>query len=58
MSYDLDEAKALLEEKLSSAERNISELEHDLSFLREQMTTLEVNIARVYNWNVKNRKST
>lgn len=27
--------------------------EEDLSFLKDQVTTVEVNIARVYNYNVK-----
>ncbi|CAJ0751835.1 14231_t:CDS:2, partial [Entrophospora sp. SA101] len=28
----------------------------DLEFLREQITTMEVNTARVYNWDVKKRR--
>lgn len=28
----------------------------DLEFLREQITVMEVNTARVYNWDVKRRR--
>ena len=28
----------------------------DMGFLRDQITTTEVNMARVFNWDVKNRR--
>jgi len=28
----------------------------DLEWLREQITVMEVNIARVYNWDVRRRR--
>uniref|UniRef100_A0ACB8FWQ8 Prefoldin subunit 3 n=1 Tax=Sphaerodactylus townsendi TaxID=933632 RepID=A0ACB8FWQ8_9SAUR len=47
--------KALLEKRISTATRNLESLEEDLDFLRDQFTTTEVNMARVYNWDVKRR---
>ncbi|CAL8377589.1 unnamed protein product [Boreogadus saida] len=55
LEYDIDEAQALLEKNLSTASRNLDSLEDDLDFLRDQFTTTEVNMARVYNWDVKRR---
>jgi ASC-1-like (ASCH) protein len=57
MSYDIAEAKKLLEDKLKSAEMNSVQLGEDIGFIREQITTLEVTMARVYNFTVKMRKS-
>uniref|UniRef100_A0A8C0E1U7 Prefoldin subunit 3 n=1 Tax=Balaenoptera musculus TaxID=9771 RepID=A0A8C0E1U7_BALMU len=55
LEYDIDEAQALLEKNLSTATKNLDSLEEDLDFLRDQFTTTEVNMARVYNWDVKRR---
>ncbi|XP_007431220.1 prefoldin subunit 3 isoform X1 [Python bivittatus] len=55
LEYDIDEAQALLEKNLTTATRNLESLEEDLDFLRDQFTTTEVNMARVYNWDVKRR---
>ncbi|XP_077445536.1 prefoldin subunit 3 [Stigmatopora argus] len=55
LEYDIDDAQALLEKNLGTATRNMETLEEDLDFLRDQFTTTEVNMARVYNWDVKRR---
>ena len=36
---------------------NAPQVEEDLLYIRDQMTTLEVNMARVYNWDVKRRQA-
>ncbi|EPS29992.1 hypothetical protein PDE_04942 [Penicillium oxalicum 114-2] len=56
LAYPLDEAETMLAEKLSAAESSLSNCEEDLEFLREQITTLEVATARVYNWDVVQRR--
>ncbi|KAH0543975.1 peptide chain release factor 1 [Glutinoglossum americanum] len=56
LSYPIPEAESLLESKLSSAKQNLSNCEEDLDFLREQITTLEVATARVYNWDVTQKR--
>uniref|UniRef100_A0A4W5KGU3 Prefoldin subunit 3 n=1 Tax=Hucho hucho TaxID=62062 RepID=A0A4W5KGU3_9TELE len=55
LEYDIDEAQSLLEKNLATASRNLDSLEEDLDFLRDQFTTTEVNMARVYNFDVKKR---
>ncbi|KAF8587721.1 Prefoldin, subunit 3 [Ramaria rubella] len=56
LSYALPEAIELLWSKLIAAERNRENAIQDLEFLREQITVMEVNTARVYNWDVKRRR--
>lgn len=53
LEYPLEEAKALLSKNLSTSMSNLKQIEEDLEFLRDQITTSEVNLARIYNWNVK-----
>ncbi|KAF8507694.1 prefoldin subunit [Hysterangium stoloniferum] len=56
LSYSLSEATELLSTKLFAAEQNRENAIQDLEFLREQITVMEVNTARVYNWDVKRRR--
>jgi hypothetical protein len=56
LSYPLEEASDLLSSKLASARKNLSNAIEDLEWLRDQITVTEVNIARVYNWDVKRRR--
>lgn len=57
LEYPLDEAEVLLKSNYDSAIINLKCLEHDQDFLRDQITTTEVNMARVYNWDVKRRQA-
>ncbi|EPQ55611.1 Prefoldin, subunit 3 [Gloeophyllum trabeum ATCC 11539] len=56
LSYKLPAAITLLESKLETAESSLKNTVEDLEFLREQITVMEVNTARVYNWDVKRRR--
>lgn len=56
LSYKIPAAVALLKSKLESAEGSLANVIEDLEFLREQITVMEVNTARVYNWDVKRRR--
>ncbi|KAF2481804.1 Prefoldin subunit-domain-containing protein [Neohortaea acidophila] len=56
LSYTLPEALELLQSKLSAAQTSLETCEEDLDFLREQITTMEVATARVYNWDVAERR--
>jgi hypothetical protein len=47
--YPLQEAIDLLSSKLSGAKTNLEETIEDLEWLREQVTVMEVNFARVHN---------
>ncbi|KAA8899248.1 Prefoldin subunit domain-containing protein [Sphaerosporella brunnea] len=52
LAYPIEEAKMLLEGKLSAALESLKNCEEDMDFLRQQITTLEVNTARLYNYEV------
>ncbi|KIX06911.1 uncharacterized protein Z518_04887 [Rhinocladiella mackenziei CBS 650.93] len=56
VAYPLDEAEELLQGKLDKAKGSLAAAEEDLEFLRIQITTLEVAIARVHNWDVGERR--
>lgn len=56
LSYPLAEADELLSSKLSTAKQSLKQVIEDLAWLRDQITVTEVNIARVYNWDVKRRR--
>ncbi|KAI0370964.1 Prefoldin subunit 3 [Pilatotrama ljubarskyi] len=56
LSYKLPAAISLLRSKLESAQSSLATVIEDLEFLREQITVMEVNTARVYNWDVKRRR--
>ncbi|MCH1932679.1 prefoldin subunit 3, partial [Shewanella sp. A25] len=48
LEYTLNDALELLNKNIDTAKKNLSFVEHDLDFLRDQFTTTEVNMARVY----------
>ncbi|KAJ7051174.1 Prefoldin subunit-domain-containing protein, partial [Mycena amicta] len=56
LSYTIPEAIELLKTKLAGADASLQNTIEDLEFIREQITVMEVNIARVYNWDVKRRR--
>ncbi|OBZ87174.1 putative prefoldin subunit 3 [Choanephora cucurbitarum] len=56
LEYTFEEAKDLLTSKLDTAKKSLKNTLEDLEFLRSQITTMEVNTARVYNWDVKQRR--
>ncbi|KAK4154385.1 Prefoldin subunit-domain-containing protein [Chaetomidium leptoderma] len=56
LSYPIDEAESLLDSKQQAAKQSLSNCEEDLDFLREQITTMEVAVARVYNWDVVHKR--
>ena len=53
LEYSIEEGKALLKSNLDTSLSNLKQIEDDLEYLKDQITTSEVNLARVYNWNVK-----
>ncbi|TLD29041.1 hypothetical protein PspLS_03364 [Pyricularia sp. CBS 133598] len=56
LSYPIDEAEELLDSKQKAAKQSLQNCEEDLEFLREQITTMEVALARVYNWDVMQKR--
>ncbi|KAI3404301.1 hypothetical protein KGF56_002940 [Candida oxycetoniae] len=56
LEYPLDEAIELLNERLTKSYEQKTIIEEDLEFLKENITTMEVNTARLFNWDVERRK--
>ncbi|GAA6062938.1 hypothetical protein JCM10212_005951 [Sporobolomyces blumeae] len=56
LSYPLPDALDLLEQKLKAAQLSLEHVKEDLLWLRDQVTVTEVNVARVYNWDVARRR--
>lgn len=56
LEYSCDEATALLRKNLDNAKASLEVLVGDLQFLRDQVTITQVTIARVYNWDVHQRR--
>lgn len=57
LEYSLDDAQELLIKNIEAAKKNLGFVEHDLDFIRDQFTTTEVNMARVYNWDIKRKQA-
>ena len=49
LEYTYDEALELLNKNYEQAKETKDSLDKDLDFIKDQITTTEVNIARVYN---------
>merc|ERR1711862_150622 len=57
LEYTYDEAIELLTTKQEAANRENKEVIQDLAFTRNQIITSEVNISRIYNWDVRRKRS-
>ncbi|CAF1403896.1 unnamed protein product, partial [Adineta steineri] len=53
LEYPIDEADVLLNGNQKTAQTTLTKVDEDLDFLRDQITTTEVNMARLHNWAVK-----
>ncbi|MCO5593851.1 hypothetical protein L7F22_047869 [Adiantum nelumboides] len=56
LEYNCDEAEALLRKNLENAHISLQAIIEDMQFLRDQVTITEVTIARVFNWDVHQRR--
>lgn len=57
LEYDILEGEELLKSKQEKAEASLKTTNEVIDTIREQITTIEVNMARVYNWDVKRRQA-
>lgn len=57
LEYDMDEGEQLLVSKKAKAEINLKATQEIIDNVREQITVTEVNMARIYNWDVKRRQA-
>jgi len=56
LEYPRAEAIELLRQQQADAKTALATTVDDMGFLRDQITTTEVNMARVFNWDVKDRR--
>ncbi|KAF5950806.1 hypothetical protein HYC85_012799 [Camellia sinensis] len=56
LEYSCEEATDLLQRNLENARASLEVLVTDLQFLRDQVTITQVTIARIYNWDVHQRR--
>jgi prefoldin subunit 5 len=56
LEYSYTEALELLESSLANAGQKMAETVEDLQLLRNNIITVEVNMARIFNWDVKRRR--
>jgi len=56
VEYSFEEARSLLTKNMAGATKTLQTIEEDLNFLKDQITTTEVNIARIFNFDVKQRR--
>lgn len=56
VAYPLQEAEDMLKERVEKARETLTACEEDMEFLRVQITTVEVATARVYNWDVVEKR--
>ena len=57
VEYTYDDALVLLGKNLANAQAKIAETDGDMDFLKDQITTTEVNMARVYNQGLANKQA-
>ena len=56
LEYDVNEAKEVLGSHIEQADAKLKTTLESLDYVRDQQTTMEVNMARVYNWDVTRRR--
>ncbi|GKY92371.1 hypothetical protein MPSEU_000208000 [Mayamaea pseudoterrestris] len=57
LEYTYEDALAFLENKVATAQRDLQDTLEDLALVRDQIVTTEVNMSRVYNWDVKRKRA-
>jgi hypothetical protein len=58
LEYTYEDAISFLEKKLETAQKDLEDTAQDLAFVRDQIVTTEVNMSRLYNWDVKRKRTT
>lgn len=56
VEYGYEEAVAMLTKNYENGEKRLKSLDAELGFVKEQITTTEVTMARVYNHDIKQRR--
>jgi hypothetical protein len=57
LEYTYDDAIELLTSKEQQAKQDFEHVKEDLAFTRNQIVTSEVCISRIYNWDVRRKRT-
>jgi prefoldin subunit 5 len=57
LEYTYNEAIQFLQSNLHRATLELHNVTFDLSFIRDQIVTSEVNISRIYNWDIRQKRN-
>lgn len=57
VEYTHDEATTLLSKNLTNIQKSLDETNADISYLRDQLNTTDVNLSRVYNQHIQAMRS-
>jgi prefoldin subunit 5 len=56
VEYPLEEAQQLLQSNLAAAKERLEQVQQELDYAKDCATVTEVSIARVFNWDVEQRR--
>lgn len=57
VEYDLENARKLLDKNRGSVQKVVDELTNELSYIKDQITTTEVNMSHIVNFGVNKRRA-
>ena len=57
LEYSYEEAISFLDEKRQRADTELKNTSEDLAYVRDQIVTCEVNMSRIYNWDVRRKRA-
>lgn len=56
LEYPIEEGAIMLSKNLETAHSSLLQVQNELDTIKDQITTIEVDMARVYNWDVQERR--
>ena len=57
LEYSFEDAIEFLSKNESMARREFGEVQSDLAFVRDQIVTSEVSMTRIFNWDVRKKRT-
>lgn len=57
LEFTYGEAVEFLQKNLDRATGELEHVSNDLAFIRDQIVTSEVNMSRIYNWDVRRKRA-
>jgi prefoldin subunit 5 len=57
LEYTYEEAIEFLSKNEETAKKEFNDVKDDLGFVRDQIVTSEVNMSRIYNWDVRRKRA-